>query len=92
MYPFDDALDADARYAAHAGTLAITEKDLDRMAPMFAGAKGVFFIPNDYLVMDGGRADLAVTAWVERHGWFLADRLPSAGRTPGVWLLVRKEN
>lgn len=90
LYPFDDALDSDARYAAHAGTLAITEKDLDRMEPLFEGASRVFFVPNFYLVMNGGAADEAVAAWIERHGWFLADRLPPAGRTPGVWLLVKK--
>lgn len=90
LYPFDDALDADARYVAHAGTLAVTEKDLDRMEPMFDGATRVFFIPNFYMVLNGGRADVAVAAWLNVHGWFLADRLPPEGRTPGVWLMVKK--
>ena len=91
LYPFDDQLDPDARYAAHAGTLAITPQDLDRMLPYFDGAPRVFFIPNFYLTMSGGeRADLAVAAWLNAHGWFLADRLPPEGRTPGVWLLEKK--
>lgn len=90
FYPFDDALDPDARYAAHAGTLAFTAKDLDRLTPLFDGAKRVFYVPNSYMVLDGGRADLAITGWIERHGWSVAERLAPAGRTPGVWLLVKK--
>jgi len=91
LYPFDDDLDPDARLSAHAGTLAIQKTDLDRMAPFFEGAKRVFFIPNFYLTLkDGGTADDAVAAWINAHGWFLADRLPPEGRTQGAWLLVRK--
>lgn len=91
LYPFDDALGSDARYAAHAGTLAIERTDLDRMAPYFDGAERVFFIPNFYLTLkDGGKADMAVAAWINAHGWFLAERLEPSGRTQGVWLLVRK--
>ena len=91
LYPFDDALDADARYAAHAGTLAIDRSDLDRMEPYFDGAKRVFFVPNFYLTLrGGGKADEAVADWINAHGWFLAERMEPNGRTQGVWLLVRK--
>lgn len=92
LYPFDDKLDEDGRYAAHAGTLAITRTDLDRYAPLLQDAQRVFFVPNFYMVLEGGRADLAIAGWLNAHGWFLADQLPASGRTPGVWLLVRKEN
>jgi len=92
LYPFDDAFDEDERYSAHAGTLAISARDLDRMAPYFAGAERVFFIPNFYLTLrEGGASDEAVVGWINAHGWFLADRLEPRGRTQGVWLLVRKE-
>lgn len=91
LYPFDDALDPSARYAAHAGMLAIAPSDLDRMAPYFDGAARVFFIPNFYLTLsDGGKADAAVADWINARGWYLAERLEPQGRTQGVWLLVRK--
>jgi 4-amino-4-deoxy-L-arabinose transferase-like glycosyltransferase len=91
LYPFDDAFDEHAQYAAHAGTLAIDRTDLDRMAPLFEGAERVFFIPNFYLTLqDGGKADEAVAEWINARGWFLADRLEPQGRTQGAWLLVRK--
>ncbi len=91
LYPFDDALDASSRYAAHAGMLAIAPSDLDRMAPYFDGAERVFFIPNFYVTLsDGGKADAAVADWINARGWYLAERLEPEGRTQGVWLLVRK--
>ncbi len=91
LYPFDDGFDAHARYAAHAGTLAIAPRDLDRLAPAFDGAERVFFIPNFYLTLqDGGKADETVADWINARGWYLAERLEPEGRTQGVWLLVRK--
>jgi len=91
LYPFDDAYDVHARYAAHAGTLAIEPKDLDRMDLYFRGAERVFFIPNFYLTLKGGeKADEAVARWINARGWYLAERLEPQGRTQGVWLLVRK--
>jgi len=93
LYPFDDDFDLDARYSAHAGTLAIATSDLDRMGPSFDGASRVFFIPNFYLtVREGGKSDEAVAKWINARGWFLAERLEPQGRTQGVWLLVRNEN
>lgn len=91
LYPFEDDLDIHARYAAHAGTLAVAESDLDRMREAFGGAERVFFIPNFYLTLrEGGKADDAVAEWINARGWYLAERLEPEGRTQGVWLLVRK--
>lgn len=91
LYPFDDALSEDERYAAHAGTLAVTEKDFDRLKPFFENRRRVFFIPNYYVTLkDGGSAQDALNRWFLANGWRLADKRDPQGRTPGVWLMIRK--
>jgi len=91
LYPFDDELDEDARYVAHAGTLSISSSDFERLGPLFEGADRVFFIPNyDWTLADGGSASDALNDWLRENGWFLADRLEPSGRTQAVWLLARK--
>ncbi len=91
FYPFDDALSDDERYVAHAGTLAVTEKDFDRLKPLFADRRRVFFIPNYYVTLKGGgSAQEVLNRWFLANGWRLADKRDLEGRTPGVWLMVRK--